>query len=811
MYKPIIMAMVVSAVASSAGAEDIKVNRFEYFGPVVVPATPSFGRPSPVASKTPLDITINPKAGQRTITIESNAPGCDDGTAVHSLAFDFENRDFARAELVVEGLEEYTVMLEGNKISDYKLSLSPATHHVEIRYASKPGASQPLNVKLVAEEDGKIALVSDGTRMFTLDDVIYGARINGASISPSGRYVLEAVSDASNNGSSTRMIKLYDLKNGGAPRLISGNVAWMPKSDKFYAERKDHEHKRHIVVTDPATNEETIFAEDLPDGNYYIGPTEEYLVYRLQREGQKEDPDAYQILEPDDRQPGWRDRSYPAIYRNGVLMPLTSGVDNARLLDITDDGTTALVMTSHSRLTKRPTTVSSLVTIDLSTLAVDTLVAEDGFLSTALFSPDGRQVLVKASPEAFDRIGCVLPESVTPSLIQQELFMIDRATKKVTPMSRDFDPNPEDVEWSRADGNIYLRAENRDMLTLYSLNPKTGKFTEIDFPENIVKGFSLSRTSPAIAVWAQSDSNPDRLYSYDTKTKKTAVLDDPSASRLANVRLAKCEDWNFKNSKGDTIYGRFYLPDNFDPSKKYPLIVNYYGGCSPTERAFETRYPWHVYAELGYVVYVVQPSGATGFGQEFSSRHVSTAGQGVADDIIEGTKKFCAEHAYVDPTKIGCIGASYGGFMTMYLQTVTDIFAAAISHAGISDHTSYWGEGYWGYSYSEASMGYDYPWSSPELYVKQSPLYNAHKVHTPLLFVHGDSDNNVPVGESIQMFTALKLLGRETALVQIKDQDHHILDPVKRQKWQNTIFAWFEKHLKDDATWWNAIYPAQDY
>ena len=144
--------------------------------------------------------------------------------------------------------------------------------------------------------------------------------------------------------------------------------------------------------------------------------------------------------------------------------------------------------------------------------------------------------------------------------------------------------------------------------------------------------------------------------------------------------------------------------------------------------------------------------------------------------------------------------------MTQYLQTKTDIFAAAISHAGISDHTSYWGEGYWGYSYSEVSMANSYPWTRKDLYVDRSPLFIADKIHTPLLFVHGDMDMNVPVGESIQMYTALKLLGRETAMVLVTGQDHHIVDYGKRIQWQNTIWAWFAKWLQDDPTWWNAIY-----
>lgn len=319
----------------------------------------------------------------------------------------------------------------------------------------------------------------------------------------------------------------------------------------------------------------------------------------------------------------------------------------------------------------------------------------------------------------------------------------------------------------------------------------------------------MAQNAMSGAAIGESAINPDMLYAFEIKKGKPIVkkIGGTGDKLLNEAALATVEGWDFINSVGDTINGRFYLPPNFDPSKKYPMIVNYYGGCSPTGRNFATRYPHHLYANQGYVVYVINPSGATGFGQEFASRHVNTAGEGVARDIIEGTQKFVEEHPYVDVEKIGCIGASYGGFMTQYLQTVTDLFAAAISHAGISDHTSYWGNGYWGYSYSEVSMAESYPWSDPDLYVKQSPLYNADKINTPILFLHGDGDTNVPPAESIQLFTALKLLDKDTALVEVTDQNHHILEPEKRKKWQDTIFAWFAKYLKDDPTWWNELYP----
>lgn len=284
------------------------------------------------------------------------------------------------------------------------------------------------------------------------------------------------------------------------------------------------------------------------------------------------------------------------------------------------------------------------------------------------------------------------------------------------------------------------------------------------------------------------------------------MIADPYAAQLAELRLGDVKDFNFTNSDGTEIKGYYYLPPDFDSTRKYPLIVNYYGGTSPIGRRFESRYPMHVYAALGYVVYILQPSGATGFGQKFSALHVNTWGIRSADDVIEGTKEFIASHSFIDPGKIGCIGASYGGFMTMYLQTRTDLFAAAVSHAGISSISSYWGEGYWGYSYSSTASAGSYPWNNPELYLRQSPLFSADKVHTPLLLMHGTADTNVPVGESIQMYTALKILGKPVELVQVRDENHHILSYEKRLKWNETIFAWFDRWLKDDPLWWDVLY-----
>ena len=148
--------------------------------------------------------------------------------------------------------------------------------------------------------------------------------------------------------------------------------------------------------------------------------------------------------------------------------------------------------------------------------------------------------------------------------------------------------------------------------------------------------------------------------------------------------------------------------------------------------------------------------------------------------------------------------------MTMYLQTQTGIFSAAIAHAGISSISSYWGQGYWGYLYSSVASANSFPWNNKKLYVDHSPLFNADKVNTPILLLHGTVDTNVPAGESIQFYTALKLLGKPVELVEIEGQNHHITDYKKRIRWQKTILAWFDKYLKHNNDWWKYLYPEKN-
>lgn len=810
--KRTILSLCAFVAAMIASAKTVTVDSFRHVGPY--PVLKPFmvddhnvnGKPFSQASILDFQLSKDGLAGASVVKGDA-LPLTDAENALSWARFAFENARYASVKLNVEGLSQYRVYLDEKPVGG-EVKLDPGTHVVDIKYLSVAGKKESLKVDIVTEHDELISLRNDGKHLYGMKDVLLGTRYSGVELSPDGKYMIVSYSTTLEGGRSSSSSVIREVASGRTVAERAERVSWMPVSNRYWFSRRTAAGNQ-LVTVDPATGVEEILAANLPQGRFQIAPTEDFLVYSLSQQGPRERDEIYQILSPDDRQPGWRNRSYAAKYdiRTGLMQQLTFGFHNSYVSDIAADGRHALVMVSQERLTERPTTVNTLYFLDLETLAAEILVDKDGFMGSAQFSPDGRQILLSGSPEAFDRVGMNVKAGQTPSLVQTELYIMDLASRKIRPMTKAFNPNVQSAVWNQADGQVYFTAENLDCISLYRMNPKSGKIDQLKAGEDLVKQFSLASSAPVMAYYGQGAMNSDRLYTMDLKSAKAGLVEDLSAEILRDVELGECHEWNFRNSKGETVVGRYYLPPHFDASKKYPMIVNYYGGCSPTSRNFESRYPHHAYAALGYVVYVVAvPSGATGNGQEWSARHVNTAGQGPAEDIIEGAREFCRTHAFVNEKKVGIIGASYGGFMSQYIPTLTDFFATAISHAGISDHTSYWGFGYWGYSYSETSMANSYPWTRKDLYVDQSPLYRADKINTPILFVHGDADTNVPVNESIQMFTALKLLGKETAFVAVKDQNHHILDYQKRLEWQNTIWAWFAKYLQDDSTWWDAIY-----
>ncbi len=695
----------------------------------------------------------------------------------------------------------------------------PNSKRVVVKLLSTARESSYTAFKATIEKEDKDEEIQfltkkSSSRSFEFNDVLTGRRVSSMQISPEGDYYL--LTEVDNYGEKAdRYTYLYNLKSGvktqiafnGSKRMLS----WMPTTNKMYYVPKEGDVCK-LVEIDPATLSEKVLAENVPNEQFMFSPDEKTLYYMKEEKGEQPKNDLKLLLAPEDQQAGFRDRYF--IYRHdletGLSQLLTFGNNSAGIRDISSDSKNMLLSVSKRKITARPFYVSSLYNLNLETMKLDTLWTDETFIGGVSFSPDNKKLLITGGPEAFGGVGLNIDKKQIANSYDTQAFIMDLSTKQVEAITKNFDPSINNASWNEYDGLIYFTTTDRDRVNVYKYDTSSKEYTKLDLNEEIIRAFYPAKKSSSAIYFGTSIANTTRAYAYDLNGKESKLISDPFAKQLSEIEFGKYGDWNFKSSVGVTIEGRYYLPPNFKSSKKYPMLVYYYGGTTPTARSYEHNYPPHLYAAMGYVVYVVNPSGAIGYGQKFSAMHVNAWGKRTAEDIIEGTKKFIQEHSFVDAKKVGCLGASYGGFMTMYLQTRTDIFAAAMSHAGISDITSYWGEGYWGYTYSSGASAHSYPWNNMDLYVKQSPLFSADKVKTPILLMHGTDDTNVPPGESLQMYTALKILGKPVEHIRVKGENHVIAKYQHRIDWMNSVMAWFDYWLKGETGWWCSLYPESD-
>jgi dipeptidyl aminopeptidase/acylaminoacyl peptidase len=741
------------------------------------------------------------------------------------MEVDVEVRSTHPFELFVDGNSVVKNKKNGKMNTDAgesgEAELEMGKHLMVVKTVYVPGDSLVewrLDVNLSRDDDFEIdpAVTLELGREMTIHDILDGPSIGSVRVSPDGNLFLVSLSERTPPEGTTELwVEVRSFKDGKLVRRLTdlsgvGSWQWAPTGNRlsFVATNKE---KGTVKVIDLDTGDVETIVENVEHfGGYDWSPDGTFIAYSIDKEPKENKSGVKRMRSVRDRRHYERDRSYLylASVPAGVTRRLTAGEHTTNIHDISPDGKTMVISREHEELSERPYSKTELYLLDLESQAIE-LLYEGSFVGGAQWSPDGKKLLITGGPSAFGGVGRDVPDGVIPNDYDQQAYIFDPKTKEVDAITKDFDPSVMSVYWPEG-SDIYIVASEGEFAKLFKYDVKKRSFKNIELPSDVVHSRGVAANKPVLVYNGSGANQPWRLYGVDMKGGKTRTLLEPVAERYEHIKIGKVEDWDFTASNGEEIVGRIHYPPNFTAERKWPCIVYYYGGTSPVNRSFGGRYPKNLWAANGYVVYVLQPSGATGFGQEFSTAHVNDWGKITAGEIIDGTKQFLAAHDFVDPERVGCIGASFGGFMTQLLVTKTDIYAAAVSHAGISDITSYWGEGYWGFGYNAVSAAESFPWNRPDIYIEQSPLFSADKVNTPLLLLHGTGDTNVPPGESEQMYTALKILGKEVEYIRVEGENHWIVDYKKRIVWNNAIVSWFDKWLKSEPEWWDDMYPPLD-
>ena len=303
-----------------------EIKQFNLSGPYAVSAPIAFDTVNVVGKK------FDAKSLLDAIALTSPATGKFDGQvlpsleasqAVGLLTFYINNSDYLKGSISVKGPKNSKVYVDGKEQAG-ELVLAPEHHTVAIKFLVEPKDTDSISVTIDAPQ--AIAYTLDAQHPYMFHDLTDGKRVRGMSLSADGTYVVVTYQTVERGGRTKWEYELREVKSGRLVSLLSSRVEWMPKSTAYVVEGQA-EGKRALYKVNPATGDRTLFARGVPEGHYTIAPTEDYLIMHQQEEGPKKDKDVYEIVEMDDRQPGWRERSYISKFdiATGVCCRLTYG------------------------------------------------------------------------------------------------------------------------------------------------------------------------------------------------------------------------------------------------------------------------------------------------------------------------------------------------------------------------------------------------------------------------------------------------------------------------------------------------------
>lgn len=655
---------------------------------------------------------------------------------------------------------------------------------------------------------------------FTFNDLMKIRRVGDPQISPDGRFVLYTVGNADMAANKT-LTQIYIVPTaGGAPKQItSGDKSnssprWSPDGKRiaytsggqiWTMEADGGDRKQVTRISTGAGN--PVWS---PDGRLIAFVSDVYPECLFDECNQKKDAeaDASKVqAKVTDRLlyrhwTEWRNvkRTHLFVVQsegNAVAKDLTPGDFDAP--PYAASGSVDYAFSPDSKeiaYLKNPdkveatSTNSDVFVVSLSGGAPkDITVNNKGYDVSPAYTADGKYMLFRSQAgQSFEAD-------------RWRIMRFNRQTGETVELTQGFDQQVEEMTVSPDGKTVYFTAGERGLSPVFMvpLEPdfrqKIATHVKSVVPNGFYSNLNVLPDNKTLVMAGNSMTSANEIYRASIE-RPEAIVNLSNANAALN--LAKPEDLEWTGAANTKIHGFLLKPANFDAKQKYPLLVLIHGG---PQGAWSNNwgYRWNpqIFANAGYVVFMPNPRGSTGYGQKFVNDISTDWGGKAYTDIMNGVAEVI-KNPYIDKSRIGGAGASYGGYMVDWILGHNNDprfkFKALVSHAGVYnlESMSTVTEELWFVQHEFQGM----PWENPTYYKKWSPHQFAANFNTPTLVTGGEIDYRVPVDQDLQLFTALQLKGVPSKLVIFPDEGHWILKPQNSQFWYGQVMDWFGKYLK---------------
>lgn len=467
---------------------------------------------------------------------------------------------------------------------------------------------------------------------------------------------------------------------------------------------------------------------------------------------------------------------------------------NYSLLSISHDGRFLVVGVNRTK-DQDNDWHSPIILIDIKSKKETVIANEEGYIGGAAFSFDDRYIAFVSSDFTYRNAG------------HAHLYIYDVEQKRYWNLTESLDLpigdySVADVQqnvsapslvWTEAN-DLYFQLSTSGDVRLYYATLEGAIYPASPEDEHVY-GYDVSRKGDIAILAISNPVFPGELFKYEIALGERKQITYFNDEWLQEVKVVEPQPISYEGSNGWTIHGWLMKPANYKEGEKYPLIVEIHGGPH-TMYANTFFHELQLLAAQGYGVLYVNPRGSHGYSQQFVNACRNDYGGGDYEDIMAGVDYVLAQNNWINATRLGVTGGSYGGFMTNWIVGHTNRFKAAVTQRSISNWISFFGVSDIGYYFTEWQIGKDM--NDIDQLWSHSPLKYAKHIETPLLILHGEQDDRCPIEQAEQFYITLKSMGKVTQFVRFPKADHNLSRegiPNLRQQRLEHIIDWFKEYL----------------